>query len=79
MAWKHKKHDALFKRLRLVPCSSSPPQAGIAAEFQSGALMCAGAVTIQREGNGGVLLLEGSLSDEYYKIREIVYGQYNIC
>jgi hypothetical protein len=29
--------------------------------------------------DGGGLELEGALSEQYYRIREVVYGQYHIC
>lgn len=46
-------------------------------------LLCAGAVTVRRgtagAAGGGALVIEGALSDEYYRIRDVVYAQYNIC
>lgn len=30
-------------------------------------------------GGDGGLVLEGALSPDYYKIREVVYAQYHIC
>lgn len=30
-------------------------------------------------GGDGGLVLEGALSPDYYKIREVVYSQYHIC
>lgn len=30
-------------------------------------------------GGEGGLVLEGALSPDYYKIREVVYAQYHIC
>lgn len=59
--------------------------AGIASEFHAGSLYCAGQVVVRRrqpgagEGGGGGLVLEGALSEDYYRIREVVYGQYHIC
>ena len=65
--------------------------AGIASEFHAGALYCAGQVVVRRRaaesaggsggggGGGGGLVLEGALSEEYYRIREIIYAQYHIC
>ena len=63
--------------------------AGIASEFSGGALYCAGHVVVRRRqqqgpeegggGGGGGLVLEGALSEDYYRIREVVYGQYHIC
>lgn len=59
--------------------------AGIASEFHAGALYCAGHVVVRRrqpgggDDDGGGLLVEGALSEDYYRIREVVYGQYHIC
>ena len=64
--------------------------AGIASEFHAGALYCAGQVVVRRRaaestgggdgvGGGGGLVLEGALSEDYFRIREIIYAQYHIC
>lgn len=68
--------------------------AGVASEFYAGALYCAGSVVIKRRGagedggpggggggagGGGGLVVEGALSDDYYRIREVVYAQMHIC
>ena len=62
--------------------------AGIASEFHAGSLYCAGHVVVRRRQpaggggdgeEGGGLLVEGALSEEYYRIREVVYAQYHIC
>lgn len=69
--------------------------AGIASEFHAGALYCAGHVVVKRRQpqpqpgsgagsggggeEGGGLVVEGALSEDYYRIREVVYSQYHIC
>ena len=60
-------------------------EAGIASEFHGGALYCAGHVVVRRqedggggEGGGGVVV-EGALSGEYYRIRQVIYAQYQMC
>ncbi|KAL4529717.1 hypothetical protein Ndes2526A_g04482 [Nannochloris sp. 'desiccata'] len=52
---------------------------GIRAEFHAGSLYCAGHVVVRRRGEGGGLVLEGAMSDAYYRVRNVVYGQYHIC
>lgn len=59
--------------------------AGIASEFHGGVLYCVGHVVVRRRlpgggaEDGGGLVVEGALSEEYYRIREVVYAQYHIC
>lgn len=52
-------------------------KASIASEFHAGGLYCQGDIVVKRTDRG--LAIEGQLSDQYYAIREIVYGQYHIC
>lgn len=55
-------------------------QAGIAAEFAAGRLVCgAGRVTVRRADADGELVLEGPLSEDYYRVRDVVYRQYHVC
>jgi len=54
-------------------------KANIAADFHAGGLYCDGDILVRRQGDDGGLVLEGSLSDQYFKIRDIVYSQYHIC
>lgn len=55
--------------------------AGIASQFHGGTLYCVGNVAVRRQGEEGAggLLVEGPLSQEYYRIRGVVYGQYHVC
>ena len=65
--------------VRLSELKKALTAAGIRAEFHGGALYCTGQVVVRRRGEGGGLLLEGAMSDAYYKVRDVVYGQYHIC
>ena len=65
--------------VRLSELKKALTAAGIRAEFHAGALYCAGQVVVKRRGEGGGLVLEGAMSDAYYKVRDVVYGQYHIC
>ncbi|CAF1306100.1 unnamed protein product, partial [Didymodactylos carnosus] len=54
-------------------------QYGLRAEFVGGVLTCEDSVAIKRvEGGSGQIILEGLLSDTYYKVRRILYDQYAI-
>ena len=65
--------------VRLSELRKALAAAGVRAEFHAGALYCAGQVVVRRRGEGGGLLLEGAMGDAYYKVRDVVYGQYHIC
>ncbi|CAF1601439.1 unnamed protein product, partial [Adineta ricciae] len=52
-------------------------QHGLRAEFVGGVLTCEDTVAIKRN-EAGKIILEGSLSDTYYKVRRILYDQYAI-
>lgn len=52
------------------------------SEFHGGVLYCAGGVAVRRQGGeegSSSLVVEGPLSKEYYRIRDVVYGQYHVC
>ena len=49
----------------------------IKAEFIGGTLICNGKVAIKRSANGQVQL-EGALSEDYFKIRKLLYDCYAI-
>ncbi|KAK9816483.1 hypothetical protein WJX72_000827 [[Myrmecia] bisecta] len=65
--------------VRLSELKAALAEKGIAAEFYNAMLVCQGPVTIKRQAQDGELVLEGPLCEEYYKIREVVYGQYHVC
>jgi cleavage and polyadenylation specificity factor subunit 2 len=52
---------------------------GIASEFLEGQLVCSGSVTVKRTDEDAGVILEGPLSEEYYRIRSVLYGQYHVC
>jgi len=47
------------------------------AEFIGGNLVCNGTVAIKRNQNGQVQI-EGALSEDYFRIRTLVYDHYAI-
>ncbi|CAL8467688.1 g7226 [Coccomyxa elongata] len=53
---------------------------GIAAAFVEGHLQCSGSVSVKRTvPEDGGIILEGPLSDDYYRIRAVLYSQYQVC
>ncbi|CAF1229304.1 unnamed protein product [Adineta steineri] len=52
-------------------------QHGLRAEFVGGVLTCEDTVAIKRNETGKIIL-EGALSDTFYKVRRILYDQYAI-
>lgn len=52
---------------------------GISSEFFSGMLLCQKRILVKSAGLAGQLVLEGPFCEDYYKIRDIVFAQYNIC
>ncbi|XP_030038036.1 probable cleavage and polyadenylation specificity factor subunit 2 [Manduca sexta] len=72
-------HAAAFvNTARLSELRAALARLGLGAEFSGGALECCnGSLAIRRLENGRVAL-EGVLSEEYYKVRELLYDQFAI-
>ncbi|CAH2265181.1 probable cleavage and polyadenylation specificity factor subunit 2 [Pararge aegeria] len=72
-------HAASFiNSVRLSELRAALARLGLNAEFSGGALECCnGTIAIRRLENGRVAL-EGVLSEEYYKVRELLYDQFAI-
>lgn len=58
---------------------------GIASDFHGGGLYCVGddaaapvLITRVADSNNNGLVVEGTLSDTYYRIRDVVYGSYSL-
>lgn len=55
---------------------------GFRAEFKGGALIVNGTVALRREQSVGAgnpsIHIEGALSEDYFKVRELLYSQYHI-
>lgn len=52
---------------------------GISVEFSAGSLVCAGSVLVRRTEDDSGLVLEGPLSENFYTVRSVLYGQYQVC
>ncbi|CAH0689974.1 unnamed protein product [Spodoptera exigua] len=72
-------HSASFiNSVRLSELRAALSKLGLSTEFTAGALECCnGTLAIRRLENGRVAL-EGVLSEEYYKVRELLYEQFAI-
>ncbi|KAJ7523061.1 hypothetical protein O6H91_18G035900 [Diphasiastrum complanatum] len=71
-------HKAVFVGdLRLADFKQLLATKGIQAEFTGGVLRCGDSIAVRKSGNQQ-LVIEGPLSEEYYKIRELLYSQYYV-
>ena len=67
--------------LKLSDFKSALASADVAAEFIVGSLTCAGGTNCIRketDAESDALVLDGSLSDDFYTIRSILYDRYQI-
>ena len=65
--------------MRLSEVRKALAEAGFTADWHGGMLVCSGAVTIKVGTDDGHVQLEGVLCQDYFKIRDVVYGQYHVC
>ena len=65
--------------VRLSEVRRALAEAGITADWYDGMLVCSGMVSIKVGDKDGQIQLEGALCDDYFKIRDVVYGQYHVC
>ncbi|CAM9798155.1 unnamed protein product [Discosporangium mesarthrocarpum] len=73
-------HPAMFLSVgdvNIVQLKKALETAGISVELQAGTLHCDGGITV-RIGEGGKMDLEGTVGDEYFRVRDIVYSQYTM-
>lgn len=66
--------------VKLSALRAALAEVGIGAEFAGGGLVCSGRVTVRRSADGdGAVTLEGPLSQDYYRVRDVLYAQYHVC
>ena len=66
--------------VKLSEIRAALQRAQIASEFSGGALYCEGPLVIRRSADEQTgLTLEGPLSDQFYRVQDIIYSQYHIC
>jgi cleavage and polyadenylation specificity factor subunit 2 len=74
---KNDSHDAVFvDEIKLSALKKTLIDNHIQAEFHGGELICNGTVAVKRKN--GQISLEGALSEDYFKIRNLLYGHYAI-
>lgn len=71
-------HDSIFiNDTKLTELKSNLIDCGMQAEFIGGNLVCNNKVSIKRSANG-VIQVEGTLSEDYFIVRKMVYDNYAI-
>lgn len=71
-------NSVLVNELKLSDFKQILMRNNINSEFSGGVLWCCNGSLALRRIDTGKVTLEGYLSDEYYKIRELLYEQYAI-
>jgi len=72
-------HNSVFiNELKISDFKQVLMKNNINAEFSGGALWCANSTLAIRRIDTGKLSLEGCLSEDYYKVRDLLYDQYAI-
>ncbi|XP_046401848.1 probable cleavage and polyadenylation specificity factor subunit 2 [Ischnura elegans] len=72
-------HQTVFiNELKLSDFKQVLIKHGIPSEFSGGVLWCCGGILAVRRHEAGRVVLEGCLSEEYYRVRELLYEQYAI-
>ncbi|XP_076039081.1 cleavage and polyadenylation specificity factor subunit 2 [Oratosquilla oratoria] len=72
-------HNPVFiNDVRLSDFKQVLSRAGIMSEFNAGILWCASGTVALRRQEAGHIAIEGPISEDYYKIRELLYAQYAI-
>ena len=74
-------HGGIFLGdVKLSEVKQALAAAGIPCEFAAGGrLVVGGRLSVFRDATAGTLLLEGPLCEDYFAVRDVVYGQYNVC
>ncbi|XP_045464332.1 probable cleavage and polyadenylation specificity factor subunit 2 [Harmonia axyridis] len=72
-------HDTVFiNELKLSEFKQVLSKCNIISEFSGGVLWCCNGTIAVRRVESGRVILEGCISEEYYKVREILYQQFAI-
>uniref|UniRef100_A0A1B6EDG6 Cleavage and polyadenylation specificity factor subunit 2 n=1 Tax=Clastoptera arizonana TaxID=38151 RepID=A0A1B6EDG6_9HEMI len=72
-------HDPVFiNELKLSDFKQVLTKNNIPSEFSGGVLWCCNGTVAVRRHEAGKVTLEGCLSEEYYRVRELLYEQYAI-
>ena len=61
-----------------LPFPSHPP--GLESSFQDALRLVCGPVTICKGAHDKAhLVLEGAVSEAFYRVRDVIYAQYSVC
>ncbi|CAH1111258.1 unnamed protein product [Psylliodes chrysocephalus] len=72
-------HDPVFiNELKLAEFKQVLGRNSINSEFSGGTLWCCNGTIAVRKVENGKMMLEGCISEEYYKVKELLYEQYAI-
>ncbi|CAH2012768.1 unnamed protein product [Acanthoscelides obtectus] len=72
-------HDPVFiNELKLSEFKQILARSNISSEFSGGVLWCSNGSIAIRKVETGKIMLEGCISEDYYKVKEIMYEQYAI-
>ncbi|XP_052898532.1 probable cleavage and polyadenylation specificity factor subunit 2 isoform X2 [Anopheles moucheti] len=72
-------HNPVFiNELKLIDFKQILMKSNIASEFSGGVLWCSNGTIALRRVDTGRVTIEGCISEDYYKIRELLYEQYAI-
>lgn len=79
-AAKERRRSAFVGDLKLSDFKLVLAAAGVVAEFSGGALVCAGgSVCVRKKAGSEDLVVEGALSDDFYRVREILFERFQIA
>ncbi|XP_058062767.1 probable cleavage and polyadenylation specificity factor subunit 2 isoform X1 [Anopheles bellator] len=72
-------HNPVFiNELKLIDFKQVLMRSNIASEFSGGVLWCSNGTVALRRVDTGRVTIEGCISEDYYKIRDLLYEQYAI-
>lgn len=73
-------HQTIFiNELKLSDFKQILSKAGVQAEFADGVLLCSGGqVEVRRSSSSGRIVIAGTVCEEYFKVRRLLYAQYAI-
>ncbi|KAJ8925407.1 hypothetical protein NQ315_009239 [Exocentrus adspersus] len=72
-------HDPVFiNELKLSEFKQVLAKSNISSEFSGGVLWCSGGTIAIRKVESGRIMLEGCISEDYYRVKSLLYEQYAI-
>lgn len=72
-------HENVFiNELKLSEFKQVLSRSNISSEFSAGVLWCSNGTIAIRRVESGRVMVEGSISEDYYRVRQLLYEQYAI-